>query len=60
MIKIGDENCAQMETELDEATWYEYDCMNGGVSGNSITVQRMTSGALSFCGIEVYAADVWV
>lgn len=54
-ILVGDTICAQTGTDIKTGEWHNYQCADGGVAGDKITLYMDDPGRLSFCGIKAIA-----
>lgn len=52
---VGDTICAQTGTDISVGDWHTFECENGGISGDEITLYMENAGRLSFCGIRAIA-----
>ena len=50
-IMVGDTICAQTGTDIEIGKWHTFECPDGGISGDEITLYMDQPGRLSFCGI---------
>jgi hypothetical protein len=52
---VGDSICTETGTDISIGEWHTFECEDGGVAGDEITLYMENAGRLSFCGIKAMA-----
>ena len=54
-IKVGDSVCSQTGMNVSTGEWHTFECADGGVDGDVISLEMENPGRLSFCGLRAIA-----